>query len=181
MSDPIEASPPDAATCTVAFKEWAAVCDALCEGKVDLILRKGGIHERRGTFRPEHDRFWLMATRFHQDAADLAPFLRGSLPTPPPEGVVRLPGLCEVVRTWRLNDAAELAALRGRHALSDETALQRFHYKEPGLWALAVQVWVPEAPVEIADSPQYGGCRSWVELPPVSAAGLRAVPTQDPR
>ncbi|MFH5804828.1 DUF1802 family protein [Alienimonas sp. DA493] len=159
----------------MAFKEWAAVCDALCTGQVDLILRKGGIHERRGEFRPEHDRFWLMATRFHQDAADLAPSLRGSLPTPPPEGVVRLPGWCEVTETWRLDEEAELEALRGRHALSDETALQRFRYKEPGLWAIAVRVWVPEEPVEIADSPKYGGCRSWVDLPEPPAADLRAV------
>ena len=163
-------SVPEAATAEdapprVAFKEWAAVCDALCDGTVDLILCKGGIHERLGEFRPEHDRFWLMATRFHQDAANLAPFLRDRLPEPPPGGVVRLPGWCEVTKVRRLTEEAELAALRGRHALSDETVLARFRYKEPGLWAIAVRVWAPPEPIEIADDPKYGGCRSWVELP----------------
>ena len=151
--------------CRVAFKEWAAVCDALCAGRVDLILRKGGIHERRGAFRPEHDRFWLMATRFHQDPADLAPPFRDFVPDPPPAGVVRLPGWCEVTEVRRLAEEADLDAVRGRHALSDDTARTRFRYKTPGLWALAVRVWVPPAPVEIPDEPGFGGCRSWVDLP----------------
>ena len=172
MNAVTDEAPPAAATCRVAFKEWAAVCDALCvheagAGAVDLILRKGGIHERRGEFRPEHDRFWLMATRFHQDAADLAPFLRDRLPAPPPSGVVRLPGWCEVTEVRRLTDEAELDDVRGRHALSDETALARFRYREPGLWAIAVRVWVPPEPIEIADEPGFGGCRSWVDLPPL--------------
>ncbi len=149
----------------MAFKEWAAVCDALCAGSVDLILRKGGIHEQRGQFRPEHDQFWLMATRFHQDAADLAPPLRDRLPEPPPEGVVRLPGWCEVTDVRHLTSEAELASVRGRHALSDETALTRFRYREPGLWAITVRVWAPPRAIEIPDDPNFGGCRSWVELP----------------
>ena len=157
-----------AADCRVAFKEWAAVCAALCRGDCDIILRKGGIHERRGAFRPEHDRFWLMATRFHQDPADLADHVRGSLPKPPPAGVVRLPGWCAVTDVRRLTDETELVGLRGRHALSDEAALTRFRYRTPGLWALTVRVWVPDEPVEIADDPRFGGCRSWVTIPPVS-------------
>ena len=164
MSDPVTDAEA-AANSRVAFKEWAAVCAALCRGEVDLILRKGGIHERRGEFRPEHDRFWLMATRFHQDPADLSEHVRGDLPEPPPAGVVRLPGWCEVTEVRRLTDETALEGVRGRHALSDETALTRFRYKEPGLWAIAVRVWVPPEPVEITDSPRFGGCRSWVELP----------------
>ena len=154
-----------AADCRVAFKEWAAVCAALCRGEVDLILRKGGIHERRGVFRPEHDRFWLMATRFHQDPADLAEHVRGDLPEPPLAGIVRLPGWCEVTAVRRLTIETDLTAVQGRHALSDETVLTRFRYKTPGLWAIAVRVWVPPDPVEIADATQFGGCRSWVDLP----------------
>ena len=166
-----------AADCRVAFKEWAAVCGALCRGEADVILRKGGIHERRGEFRPEHDRFWLMATRFHQDPADLAEHVRASsenpLPDPPPAGVVRLPGWCAVTQVRRLTDEADLAELRGRHALSDTTARARFRYREPGLWAIGVRVWVPAEPVEIADEPGFGGCRSWVGMPPVPHGDMR--------
>ncbi|MEM9702982.1 MAG: DUF1802 family protein, partial [Planctomycetota bacterium] len=96
--------------------------------------------------------------------ADLAEPLRDVLPEPPPTGTVRLPGWCEVTDVRRLTDEAELAALRGRHALSDETALARFRYKTPGLWALSVRVWTPPSPLEIVDERRFGGCRSWVEL-----------------
>ncbi|HYV35699.1 MAG TPA: DUF1802 family protein, partial [Gemmataceae bacterium] len=41
-----------------AFKEWAAICKALAEGRQGLILRKGGIAEPGGDFQIEHTRFW---------------------------------------------------------------------------------------------------------------------------
>src|SRR5262245_56106998 len=61
------------ASCNIAFKEWAAVCEALAAGRQTIILRKGGIHEGREGFRVEHDRFWLYPTRFHQAADALTP------------------------------------------------------------------------------------------------------------
>ena len=58
----------------VAFKEWAAVCRALADGTQTVILRKGGIAEAGGEFRPEHARFWLYPTHFHeQQRAGLKP------------------------------------------------------------------------------------------------------------
>ena len=165
--NPGEPLPPAAADCRVAFKEWAAACAALTTGRCDVILRKGGIHERRGEFRPEHPAFWLMATRYHQAAADLAPHVRDLAEDPPPAGTFRLPGFCEVTDVRRLTDEAELESLRGRHALSDDAARTRFHYKTPGLWALTVRTGTPPAPIEIADRPSFGGCRSWVELPEI--------------
>ncbi len=50
-------------SCAVAFKEWADVCAALLDGRQSLILRKGGIEEGPGGFRPEHAAFWLYPTR----------------------------------------------------------------------------------------------------------------------
>ena len=38
----------------IAFKEWAVICEALALGRQALILRKGGIAETGGAFRPEH-------------------------------------------------------------------------------------------------------------------------------
>ena len=53
-------------TLSIAFKEWAVICRALAEGRQSLILRKGGIAEAGGQFRPEHDRFLLYPTYFHE-------------------------------------------------------------------------------------------------------------------
>ena len=38
-----------------ALKEWAVVARALGSGRQTLLLRKGGIHERRGEFEVELD------------------------------------------------------------------------------------------------------------------------------
>jgi len=35
-----------ALTTPTGFKEWSFVCDALSQGRLSLILRKGGIHVR---------------------------------------------------------------------------------------------------------------------------------------
>ena len=50
----------------IAFKEWAAVCRALADGTQTVILRKGGIAEVGGEFKPEHSRFWLYPTHYHE-------------------------------------------------------------------------------------------------------------------
>ena len=56
-----------------AFKEWDVICRALADGKQALILRKGGIAEEGGVFRPEHTRFWLYPTYLHQQRDGVKP------------------------------------------------------------------------------------------------------------
>ena len=57
----------------VAFKEWEIVVDALGRGEQILLLRKGGIHEPRGGFQVEHQRFFLFPTRYHQQRECVIP------------------------------------------------------------------------------------------------------------
>ena len=61
-----------------AFKEWAAICRALVQGRQRIILRKGGIVEPGGSFRIEHRDFLLLPTFVHQ-AAESAPPLTASV------------------------------------------------------------------------------------------------------
>src|SRR5690606_11736877 len=61
------------ATMTPAFKEWHAIVGALAAGHQTLILRKGGIAEGRGGFRPRGEPFWLLPTAFHEQAEKLRP------------------------------------------------------------------------------------------------------------
>ena len=60
--------------------------------------------------------------------------------------------------------------------MTRETIEQRFHYRRPGLFVLAVRIYrVPRA-FEIAESEYIAGCKSWVELPErFSTAGAMAV------
>jgi len=138
----------------VAFKEWSSVCTALATGRQSLILRKGGIAEAGGVFRPEYDRFWLYPTYFHQGADS------GNAP---PVGVVRLSHFVEVADV--VNVASLDAALRlaGLHVWDEATVRQRFVYRTPGLYALTVRVWACDA-AEVPERPEYAGCKSWVQL-----------------
>src|SRR4026207_2423284 len=58
---------------SVAFKEWAVICETLAAGRQTVILRKGGIAEEGGLFRPEHSEFLLYPTYFPEDRAGGTP------------------------------------------------------------------------------------------------------------
>lgn len=153
----------------VAFKEWAAVCRALGEGRQSVILRKGGIAEEGGLFRPEHDRFWLYPTYFHEqqqkglksDAADLLAAAEADRPEP---GRIRLRHFVEVASARFVADLDAALRLDALHIWSEDTVRQRFHYRSPGLYVLAVRVHRVRTPVVVAEDPAYAGCKTWVEL-----------------
>jgi hypothetical protein len=152
----------------VAFKEWAAVCRALAAGVQTVILRKGGIAEAGGTFRPEYDRFWLYPTFFHEPQAggirpEFLPLLTAAEAERTPAGTVRLTHVAEVVRVRYVSDLAAALALESLHILSRETVRKRFAYREPGLYVLDVRV-TPAGPVELSETPTFLGCKTWVEL-----------------
>src|SRR5687767_7531780 len=107
----------------VAFKEWAVVCRALAEGRQALILRKGGIAEEGGVFRPDHARFWLFPTYLHQQADGLKPESAALLPDverdrPPPE-VVRLTHYVEVPGVFRAAELTQVLDLDPLHVWSE--------------------------------------------------------------
>jgi len=152
----------------IAFKEWAAVCLALASGRQSLVIRKGGIAEAGGAFAPEHDRFWLYPTYVHQqqtglrpDAADL---LRQAEADRPPAGVVRLTHFAEVSGVYHVHQLFGVLLLEDLHVWSEETIRAWFAYRTPGLFVLPIRVYQAARPVELPETPEYAGCRSWVDL-----------------
>jgi hypothetical protein len=151
-----------------AFKEWAAVCLALAEGRQSLLLRKGGIAETSVDFRPEHNRFWLYPTYTHQQAKallpDAAPLLAQSESERPRSGVVRLSHFAEVSGVYHVHDLVPVLMLGHMHIWSEETVRARFAYRRPGIYVLAVRVYRAPQVHEVAETETYAGCRTWVEL-----------------
>ena len=152
-----------------AFKEWAVICRALAEGRQALILRKGGIAEQGGTFRPEHDRFWLYPTYFHEQQRkglkpEFTPLIDAAEADRPPPGVLRLTHFAEVTGVIEVRDLATALRLDGLHLWSEATVRQRFAYRAPGLFVLPVRIWRSAAPAELVERPEYAGCKTWVEL-----------------
>jgi hypothetical protein len=152
-----------------AFKEWAAVCAALAAGRQSLILRKGGIHEGRDGFRADHGEFWLFPTGFHQQPAALTDdgtaFHRRALEQQPSPGTIAVQHYAVVHQVYHLTDEQLLPRLVGLHIWSERTVHDRFHYRSPELFALAVRVWSLASAVRLPESPHFAGCRSWVDLP----------------
>jgi hypothetical protein len=152
----------------VAFKEWAVVCRALAEGRQALILRKGGIAEAGGGFAPEHTRFWLYPTYVHQQQAGIKPgaavLLRAAEADRPPPCTFRLTHFAKVSGVYFVRQLFGVLLLDDLHIWSEATVRQRFEYRSPGLYVLPVRVYRAAAPVELAERPEYAGCRTWVEL-----------------
>jgi hypothetical protein len=151
-----------------AFKEWAVVCRALAEGRQALILRKGGIAEQGGVFRPDHVRFWLFPTYLHQKPDGLKPFAADWLAEieriRPPADVVRLTHYVEVPAAFRADRLEQVLALDRWHAWSEATVRQRFEYRGPGLYVLPARVYAIPTPIEVPNRPEYDGCKTWVDL-----------------
>ncbi len=165
-------TPTPPSSCPIAFKEWAGVCDSLAEGRQSLILRKGGVSEGPEGFRPEHPAFWLYPTHVHEAEQGLRTPIR-SRPIAPPD-TVAIGSMAVVEWTGRVDRVEQLAAIEGLHDWTEATVLGRFHYRRPGLWALAVRVFRLPEPWPIGATPAHLGCKTWVPLEsPPPTAGLR--------
>lgn len=164
----------------IAFKEWASVCAALAAGGQSLILRKGGIAEEGGRFRPQHPRFWLYPTEFHQAEDQLrseaARYFAAARAMAPSEGQLPI-GLFAVVtgvHWFGEHDLPQIERLAELHFWSAETIRKRFEYRRPGLTLLAVRIYRRTPPQRIIVTPEYEGCKTWVELQsPLSAEDLQ--------
>jgi len=166
----------------VAFKEWAVICRALAEGRQALILRKGGIAEAGDGFRPEHPLFWLLPTYTHQQRTGLKAEAMSLLDEVeadrPRAGTIRLSHFAEVAGMYHVHDLVAALVLAHLHLWSEETVRQRFSYREPGLFVLAVRVYRAPQAFVLPEKATYAGCRSWVELDE-ELSTARAVPVLD--
>jgi len=154
---------------SIGFKEWKLVCDALERGAQSIIIRKGGIAEGRAGFRFQHGEFFLFPTLFHEQVAKL------KLPPGTPLPALRDDGSHEVTLRARVEwtqDVADIAIVRRLapfHIWQDAEIEKRFRYEEekgkPGVSVAFLRIEKLSAPFVFPDSPKYGGCRSWIQLP----------------
>ena len=153
-------------TLNVALKEWAAVIEAIAAGRPIVLLRKGGIYESAGGFEIEHRTFLLFPTYVHQNAEMLKDeALVHFQPYSAEPSQIRLDTLGQITHIIPIASRQQVDALSAEHVWERPLIDMRFNYKPQNpLYLLLVRAWRLPEPVQIANTPAYGGCKSWVRL-----------------
>lgn len=155
-----------------ALKEWSAAVHALLDGRQTVLLRKGGIHEKR--FEVAADvaqmRFLLFPTVAHSHAERVRPehrdLLEAAASDSTEDAVVlragaRVVAAIAVERPEGLTDIAPLHIWTAQSVQEDRLDFRPRHR----LTVLVVSAAPLTTPVRLDRAPEYRGCSSWVPLP----------------
>jgi hypothetical protein len=158
-----------------ALKEWSAAVHALLDGRQTVLLRKGGIHEKR--FSVAAPRFVLFPTIAHSHRERVRPEHRDLLDkaaADSTEGAVVLRAGAKVVAAIEVNRPEALDEIEALHIwTADSVRADRLDFRpKHRLTVLVVQASPLVEPIRLSRAPGYAGCKSWVRLPvdPVWAA-----------
>jgi hypothetical protein len=151
-----------------ALKEWSAAVHALLDGRQTVLLRKGGIHEKR--FAVTASRFLLFPTVAHSHAARVRPEHRDLLDAAAVDSTddtVVIRAGANVVAAIEVNRPDALEAIAPLHIWTAESVrADRLDFRpKHRLTVLVVQASPLVGPIRLARTPEYAGCTSWVQLP----------------
>ncbi|WP_301148762.1 DUF1802 family protein [Mycobacterium simiae] len=159
---------------TPALKEWSAAVHALLDGRQYVLLRKGGIKEKR--FEVAAPEFLLFPTVAHSHEERvrtehrdlLAPAAADSA-----EDRLVIRAAAKVVAALAVNRPERLEEIEDLHIWTAESVrADRLDFRpKHKLAALVVSVTPLLEPLALTRIPQYGGCTSWVQLPARPALG----------
>ncbi|MUL44935.1 DUF1802 family protein [Mycobacterium sp. CBMA293] len=158
-----------------ALKEWGAAVQALLAGRQTVLLRKGGIHEKR--FELSAPEFVFFPTVAHSHAERVRPEFSDLLERAAGDsteievvlrGGAKVLAAVAVERPERLEDIADLHIWTADSVQNERVDFRPRHR----LTVLVVQAKPLAAPVWLARTPDYAGCRSWVDLPVTADWGL---------
>lgn len=153
---------------TRALKEWAIAIKALETGKTIMLLRKGGIHEQSGHFTVTSTQVLLYPTYEHQKPELLKPEYAHQLKIVPsgwhPE-TIPISSWAEIIEILPVTAESTVAALLPYHIWNQKFVSERLQWKPRNpLYILLLRTYRLEKQQEIPYLPEYGGCRSWIDL-----------------
>lgn len=151
-----------------ALKEWSAAVHALLDGRQTVLLRKGGIHEKR--FAVTASRFLLFPTVAHSHTERVRPQHRDLLDAAvadSTEDAVMIRAGARVVAAVEVNRPEALEEIESLHIWTDESVrADRVDFRpKHRLTALVVKASPLVRPLRLERTPEYAGCTSWVQLP----------------
>lgn len=156
------------AATTPALKEWSAAVHALLDGRQYVLLRKGGIREKR--FEVAAREFLLFPTVAHSHAERVRPEHRDLLVAATADSTdehVLVRAAAKVVAALPVNRPEGLEAIEDLHIwTADSVRADRLDFRpKHRLAVLIVQALPLVEPVRLVRTPGYAGCKSWVQVP----------------
>ncbi|KAA1251080.1 DUF1802 family protein [Mycobacterium simiae] len=153
---------------TPALKEWSAAVHALLDGRQTVLLRKGGIGEKR--FEVAAQEFLLFPTVAHSHAERVRREHRDLLAPAAVDNADRhvlVRAAAKVVAALLVNRPERLERIQDLHIWTAESIhADRLDFRPKHKLAVLVVSAIPLIePVRLARLPEYGGCTSWVQLP----------------
>ena len=153
---------------THALKEWAVAVDALEEGKTILLLRKGGIREEGGSFKVAWDEVLLYPTFEHQQPDFLKPEYADKV-SPVESGwhpeTVRIGAWAKITDIFMVSYQPSILALLPYAIWNEKFVSDRLKWKpSQPMYILLLRVYKLTQPQFILYRPEYGGCKSWIDL-----------------
>ena len=156
-------------TCDAALKEWAVAIEALGQGRLALIIRKGGIREENNRFEVRFPEFLFFPSFEHQQSDLLRPEhaaeLTDALAATPDDDHLTFSHFAKVHSAFAVSELAELESLAPHHIWTREYAEKRLRWRpRVALTAMVLRVYkLPEAK-QVPVRAEYAGCKSWLPL-----------------
>lgn len=159
---------------TTALKEWGAAVRALLDGRQTILLRKGGIGEKR--FEVAASEFLLFPTVAHSHAQRVRPEHQDLLAAAAGDSTddqVTVRAAAKVVAAVAVNRPDRLPEIEDLHIWTAESVqADRLDFRPKHRLAVLVVSAMPLAePVRLTRTPDYAGCTSWVQLPTTPRLG----------
>ena len=151
-----------------ALKEWSAAVHAMLDGRQTVLLRKGGIHEKR--FDLAASEFLFFPTVAHGHAERVRPehrdLLAAGVADSTDDRVVLRAG-AKVVAAVAVRRPDGLAEIEDTHIwTADSVRSDRLDFRpKHRLTILVVQAAPLTEPVLLHRDPAHAGCKSWLDLP----------------
>jgi hypothetical protein len=167
---------------TLALKEWSAAVHALLDGRQTILLRKGGIGEKR--FDLAAREFVLFPTIAHSHAQRVRPEHRDLLDPAAADSTddhLLIRAVAKVVAALPVNRPDGLGAIEDLHIWTAESVRDdRLDFRPKHKLAVLVVSAIPLVePVRLTRTPEYAGCKSWVQLPAMPRPPRLAAPVHD--
>ena len=173
---------------TLALKEWSAAIHALLDSRQTVLLRKGGIHEKRFALDSDSaqgQQFLLFPTVAHSHAERVRPEhtdLLGAAEKDSTDDQVVIRAAAKFVAAVEVNQPDRIDEIADLHIWTPASVrADRLDFRpRHRLTVLVVAATALAEAITLPRLPAYAGCRSWVDLDaPVDDTDPRLAPVVD--